>query len=208
MRGYFEKYDLANMANMSNMANTRQSLNKNSNDMAKPFANGDFDKNGEFGENVEYSESSSRHPLKSGNFGEYGENDEFDVARAPLIVVILTKMANLAKLDCKTVGFFLKISKAIGNAWRKSLTRARRASLSPQSHSLFSASFQIFCLTARAYLNTQKYGLFCSLFCHRFGEYSNWVAEGVPWIVDFVENGESGENTENAKVSQGSFAEH
>ena len=106
MRGYFEKYDLANMANMSNMANTRQSLNKNSNDMAKPFANGDFDKNGEFGENVEYSESSSRHPLKSGNFGEYGENDEFDVARAPLIVVILTKMANLGKLDCKTVGFF------------------------------------------------------------------------------------------------------
>ena len=54
---------------------------------------------------------------------------------------------------------------------------------------------------------TQKYGLFCSLFCHRFGEYSNWVAEGVPWIVDFVKNGESGENTENAKVSQGSFAE-
>ena len=34
---------------------------------------------------------------------------------------------------------------------------------SPQSHSLFSASFQTFCLTARAYLNTQKYGLFCSL---------------------------------------------
>ena len=73
---------------MSNMANTRQSLNKNSNDMAKPFANGDFDKNGECGENVEYSESSSRLSLKSGNFGEYGENDEFDVARAPLIVVM------------------------------------------------------------------------------------------------------------------------
>ena len=35
-------------------------------------------------------------------------------------------------LDCKTVGFFLKISKEIG-------------------------------LTARAYLNMQKYGLFCSL---------------------------------------------
>ena len=48
--------------------------------------------------------------------------------------------------------FFLKISKA----WRKSLTRA-------ESRSLFSASFQTFCLTARAYLNTQKYGLFCSL---------------------------------------------
>ena len=33
----------------------------------------------------------------------------------------------------------------------------------PQSHSPFSASFQTFCLTARTYLNTQKYGLFCSL---------------------------------------------
>ena len=32
-------------------------------------------------------------------------------------------------LDCKTVGFFLKISKEIGNAWRKSLMRANRASL-------------------------------------------------------------------------------
>ena len=80
-------------------------------------------------------------------------------------------------VDCKTVGFFLKISKEIGKAWRKNLTRAKRASLtrpsgerksvSPQSRSLFSASFQTFCLTARAYLNTQKYGLFCSLllFC-------------------------------------------
>ena len=27
-------------------------------------------------------------------------------------------------LDCKTVGFFLKISKEIGKAWRKSLKRA------------------------------------------------------------------------------------
>ena len=32
-------------------------------------------------------------------------------------------------LDCKTVGFFLKLSKEIGKAWRKSLTRAKRASL-------------------------------------------------------------------------------
>ena len=31
-------------------------------------------------------------------------------------------------LDCKTV-FFSKISKEIGKAWRKSLTRAKRASL-------------------------------------------------------------------------------
>ena len=33
------------------------------------------------------------------------------------------------RIDFKTVGFFLKISKEIGKAWRKSLTRARRASL-------------------------------------------------------------------------------
>ena len=59
-------------------------------------------------------------------------------------------------IDCKTVGFFLKISKEIGKACRKSLTREAR-------EPLFSASFQTFCLTARAYLNTQKYGLFCSL---------------------------------------------
>ena len=32
-----------------------------------------------------------------------------------------------------------------------------------KSRSLFSASFQAFCLTARAYLNTQKYGLIFSL---------------------------------------------
>ena len=36
------------------------------------------------------------------------------------------------KVDCKTVGFFLKISKEIGKVWRKSLTRAKRAS----SHAL------------------------------------------------------------------------
>ena len=56
----------------------------------------------------------------------------------------------------------MKIGKEIGKACRKSLTRAKRASL-PRSRSLFSASFQTFCLTTRAYLNTQKYRLFCSL---------------------------------------------
>ena len=33
------------------------------------------------------------------------------------------------RIDCKTVGYFLNISKEIGKAWRKSLTRAKRASL-------------------------------------------------------------------------------
>ena len=45
-------------------------------------------------------------------------------------------------LDCKTVGFFLKISKEIGNAWRKTLMRANRARekkrISPVSLSVFS----------------------------------------------------------------------
>ena len=87
-------------------------------------------------------------------------------------------------LDCKTVGFF-RICKEIGKACGKTRTfyvcmHAKRASLtrptgekknrifsvSPQSRSLFSALFQTFCLTARAYLNTQKYGLFCSLISH------------------------------------------
>ena len=66
-------------------------------------------------------------------------------------------------LDCKTVGFFLKISKEIGKAWRTSRTRAKLSNLVTQSRSLFSASFQTFSSTARAYLNTQQYGLFCSL---------------------------------------------
>ena len=38
-------------------------------------------------------------------------------------------VVEVCRLDCKTVGFLLKISKAIGKAWRKSLTRGKRASL-------------------------------------------------------------------------------
>ena len=60
----------------------------------------------------------------------------------------------------------------IARGWEKrvirtNITYAKRTvrifSVSPQSRSLFSASLQTFCLTARAYLNMQKYGLFCSL---------------------------------------------
>ena len=51
----------------------------------------------------------------------------------------------------------------------KSFTRAKRASLTTgvflASLPPFSALLQTFRLTARAYLNTQKYGLFCSLVC-------------------------------------------
>ena len=69
-------------------------------------------------------------------------------------------------LDSKTVGFFfLKIIKEIGVCC-VNLTLAKCTScvaVSPQSHAPFSASFQTFCLTPHWYLNTQKYGLYCSL---------------------------------------------
>ena len=44
-------------------------------------------------------------------------------------VVVVAVNTVMAVVDCKTVGFFLKISKEIGKAWRTSLTRAKRASL-------------------------------------------------------------------------------
>ena len=64
-------------------------------------------------------------------------------------------------------------------------------SVSPQSGSLFSASFQTFCLTARAYLNTQKYGLFCSLLpyisyigmCHPLGQGFCPFWSGIRYMV-------------------------
>ena len=53
------------------------------------------------------------------------------VART-LSVTTKTKVLDckaLSSLDCKTVGFFLKISQDIGKAWRMSLTRASLFSL-------------------------------------------------------------------------------
>jgi len=62
------------------------------------------------------------------------------VARSLVTVAIMMGIKQLSRhkrfgivtihyLDCKTVGFFLKISKEIGEAWRKSRMRAKRASL-------------------------------------------------------------------------------
>ena len=75
-----------------------------------------------------------------------------------------------AGLDYKTVVFFSKsVKKSVKRGVRVLRARSVRAStsharsVSPQSHSLVSASFQTFCLTARAYLTTQKYRLFRSL---------------------------------------------
>ena len=57
------------LAKMANMANTRQSLGKNSNDMAKGrFESGDFDENGEYGkiyQSLNYvSHKMAKEPLK------------------------------------------------------------------------------------------------------------------------------------------------
>ena len=56
------------------------------------------------------------------------------------------------RLQISRFFFFLKISKEIGKACRKSLREPHTPVLAslPRSRSLFSASFQTFCLTARA----------------------------------------------------------
>ena len=77
-------------------------------------------------------------------------------------------------IDCKQSFFFSKSVKKwvkpgvrILRALRARASHVRIFSASSQSRSLVSASFQTFCLTTRAYLNTQKYGLFCSLATER-----------------------------------------
>ena len=57
-------------------------------------------------------------------------------------------------LDCETVGFFPKISRkkvkcGVRDSHALRACEAREKKTSPQSRSLFSASFQTFCLTTR-----------------------------------------------------------
>ena len=90
------------------------------------------------------------------------------------------------KLQNSRFFFFLKsVKKSVKRgvrvlrAWNARALYARRAcearekSVSPQSGSLFSASFQTFCLTARGYLNKQKDALFCSLVIKSLRE--SWI---------------------------------
>ena len=81
---------------------------------------------------------------------------------------------NKVRLQNSRFFFSKSVNKTVKCGVRVLRARSRRASrracearekknVPPQFRSLFSASFQTFCLTARAYLNTQKYGLFCSL---------------------------------------------
>ena len=62
---------------------------------------------------------------------------------SPLLRPLLGYYSYWGAIDCKTVGFLLKLSKEIGKAWLKSLTRASRKArekkrLSPVSLSVFS----------------------------------------------------------------------
>ena len=82
---------------------------------------------------------------------------------------VLLRLQNGRFFFSKSLKKSVKRGVRVLRAWSARASHARRAcearekSVSPQSRSLFSALFQTFCLTARAYLNTQKYGLFCSL---------------------------------------------
>ena len=72
-------------------------------------------------------------------------------------------------VDCKTVGFFLKISKEVGKAWRKSNTR--------EPHTPFSASFQSFCLLLtrtwiRQNLLTDSFEVYLNMHVYRKKAYS------------------------------------
>ena len=77
----------------------------------------------------------------------------------------------LKKVDCKTVGFFLKISKEIGKARRKSLTREpqtpvwgeRKKTSLPSLALCFQPRCRPFVWLPRVFEFTLKYRRFCSL---------------------------------------------
>ena len=94
----------------------------------------------------------------------------------------------------KSVRKSVKLGVRVLHARSARASHARRAcearekkrifSVSPQSHSPVSASFQTFRLTARTYLNTQKYGLFCSQICPVRASYVFSQLEYVLLVID------------------------
>ena len=87
-------------------------------------------------------------------------------------VISLLSCHTISRLQNSRVFFSKSVKKSVKRGVRVLRARSARASharracearekkrifsVSPQSHSPFSASFQTFCLTARAYLNTQN----------------------------------------------------
>ena len=80
-------------------------------------------------------------------------------------------LAQLTRLLNSRFFFSKSVKKSVKRGVR--VLHAQSAWASHVRLSLFSALFQTFCLTARAYLNTQKYGLFCSLPINRFSSEVN-----------------------------------
>ena len=79
--------------------------------------------------------------------------------------ITLPHTPNYSQTAKQSVFFSKSVRRNVRGFMRANLTRpqGRIFSASLQSRSQFSASLQTFCLTVRANLNTQKYGLFCSL---------------------------------------------
>ena len=87
-------------------------------------------------------------------------------------------------IDCKTVGFFLRISKEIGKAWRKSLARAKRASL------LASSQARRACV-ARGFLASLPSLALC--FQHRTGHFvwllaRSWIRKNTDCFAVYSHN--------------------
>ena len=75
--------------------------------------------------------------------------------------------ALVAWVDCKTVGFFSKsVKKSVKRGVRDLRARASHARGGCEAReTLFSASFQTYCLTVRAYLkNTDCFAVYCIWF--------------------------------------------
>ena len=74
-----------------------------------------------------------------------------------------TEMRNVSSvIDCKTVGFSFKSLFQGANIAREEC-EARGKNVYSKSHSPFSASLHVFCLTVSAHLIKQKYRRFCGL---------------------------------------------
>ena len=77
-----------------------------------------------------------------------------------------TEMLNVSGvIDCKRVGFTFKslFQGANIRASTREECEARGKNVYSKSHSPFSASLHVFCLTVSAHLTTQKYRRFCGL---------------------------------------------
>ena len=93
-------------------------------------------------------------------------------------------------IDCKTVGVFLKISKEIGKAWRKSLACAKRASLTRPtgvwvSPSLFSLVPDLLFNCSRVLEYAKIRTVLQSKYCNTYMKFPSlkkaWIGSACKW---------------------------